>query len=387
MTGLMDRMTLGEPGVARLVGSDRRGRLWAFYAPITATGWTFLAIVPEREALAGAKRSVRVAGALLGATLLLIVTSVFLVSGRLTRPIRRLDAAVQRIAEGDLDARAEGIEATDEIGRLAGRFNDMTADLRANIERLAEERAEREKVERELDLARAIQRDLLPSTIPDMAGFDIAGWSDPASKTGGDYYDWHELDDGRTVVTIADVAGHGIGPALIAAHCRAYVRASACVAQDLGAMMTRVNDLICQDVTDGRFVTAAAGIIDRDRSTMSFHSAGQGPILFYEAATMRVLSWKADSLPLGVIQGLSFATWREIHFQPGDALVLTTDGFFEWANSVGELYGTERLTKSIARHHALSARCMITAIHADVLAHARGTTQADDLTAVVIKRT
>jgi serine phosphatase RsbU (regulator of sigma subunit) len=134
-------------------------------------------------------------------------------------------------------------------------------------------------------------------------------------------------------------------------------------------------------------VTAAVGVIDPAQSRMSLVSAGQAPILFYEAKTGTVHNWDADDLPLGIMTGIGFDEAREIEFGPGDVLVLTTDGFFEWANPQREQYGTERLVEFLRTKHDLPPEAFIEALHQAVVAHAGGTEQGDDLTAVVIKKT
>ncbi len=318
-------------------------------------------------------------------TLVLIVGCIWFVSGRLAAPIIRLRGKVLEIAGGNLDARVEGIDRDDEIGELAKSFNQMTADLRAHVDHLAAERATREKIERDLDLAREIQRGLLPKGELNVPGFEIAGWNQAADKTGGDYFDWLELPDGRTIITLADVTGHGIGPALIVAVCRAYMRASTSTGQpELGAALTRVNDLLHADIPEERFVTAAVGVLDAEHKSMTMVSAGQAPLLFYEAATGTVHSWDADDLPLGVVGGLTFDAAREIDFQPGDVLVLTTDGFFEWPDESGRQFGTDGLVSFVKEHHALEPHVFIEQLHTAVRAHGAGA-QPDDLTAVIIR--
>jgi sigma-B regulation protein RsbU (phosphoserine phosphatase) len=382
------RVVSGEAGVVPLEGWDTPERQWVFFAPIESAGWGFAAIKTEREALAGANARMALAAVALAATLLLIIGCIWFVSGRIARPITRLRSKVLQIAGGDLDTRVEGIASHDEIGELARSFNKMTDDLRSHVDRLAEERATREKIERDLDLAREIQRGLLPKAEPHAPGFEIAGWNQAADKTGGDYFDWLELPDGRTIVTLADVTGHGIGPALIVAVCRAYMRASASSGSvDLSGALGRVNDLLHADIPEGKFVTAAVGLIDPGQSRMSLVSAGQAPILFYEAKTGTVHNWDADDLPLGIMSGLGFDEAREVEFGPGDVLVLTTDGFFEWANAEGEQFGTQRLVEFLRTKHDLQPEAFIGALHQAVVAHSGGTEQGDDLTAVVIKKT
>ena len=383
----------GQSGVSSIDGwgptSDGlRDTQWVFYAPIKSTGWGFAAMMPESEALAGVRSRMAFAATALALTLVLIIGCIWFASGLITRPIVKLRSAVIEIAGGNLDARVEGISGRDEVGELARSFNKMTADLRAHVDHLAQERASREKIERDLDLARQIQRGLLPKVEPNAPGFEIAGWNQAADQTGGDYFDWLELPDGRTIITLADVTGHGIGPALIVAVCRAYMRAAAGSGRvDLTEALGRVNDLLYDDIPEGRFVTAAVGILDPAKGRISLLSAGQAPLLFYEAATGTVHNWDADDLPLGIMSGVKFDKPREIDFGPGDVLVLTTDGFFEWANPRGEQYGTARMENFLKANHALSPQAFIDELHKSVLVHAEGTEQADDLTAVVIRKT
>jgi sigma-B regulation protein RsbU (phosphoserine phosphatase) len=383
-----NQVVSGATGIVILDGWDGPAKQWVFYAPIVSTGWGFAAMITEREALTKVRERMTEAGLSMAVTLALIIVCIWLVAGRLARPIARLRAEVNEIAGGNLDARVEGITSRDEIGELAASFNTMTADLRAHVDHLAQERANREKIERDLDLARDIQRGLLPKDQPHAPGFEIAGWNRAADKTGGDYFDWLELPDGRTIVTLADVTGHGIGPALIVAVCRAYMRASTSTGGvELTEALGRVNDLLRADIPSNRFVTAAVGVIDPEAGSMVLVSAGQAPILFYEAATGEVHNWDADAPPLGVMDGLEFEATRTIEFAPSDVLVLTTDGFFEWANADHVQFGTERLVDFLRARHHLAPRAFIDALHQAVLAHAGGTVQADDLTAVVIKKT
>ncbi len=377
----------GRPGVAAIDGWDSPDRQWVFFAPIRSTGWAFACRVSERVALAGVRSQMTVAALALAATLLLIVGSVGYVSGRIARPIEKLRAKVLEIAAGDLDARVEGIKGGDEVAQLAQSFNAMAADLRANLDRLGQEQAVRGRMERDLDIAREIQRGLLPKQTPTLPGFELAGWNKAADKTGGDYFDWLQFPDGRTILTLADVTGHGIGAALIVAVCRAYMRAATTGQHvELAEALGRVNDLLHADMPPGRFVTAVAAILDPAASRMTLISAGQAPILFYEAATGRVHSWEADVMPLGIAPGLEHPSPRDIAFGPGDILVLTSDGYFEWCNAQGEAYGTKRLAEFVRANHQRTPAELIKMLLDSVVGHAGNVPQADDLTAVVLKR-
>jgi serine phosphatase RsbU (regulator of sigma subunit) len=247
-----------------------------------------------------------------------------------------------------------------------------------------------EMIEHDLQIARSIQMGLLPKTPPRVSGYDIAGWSQPADQTGGDYYDWLELPGGRVIVTIADASGHGIGPALLIAACRAYFRAIAAHDDPLERICAQVDALIAKDVEGaGRFITAAVALLEPDENRLGLYSAGHAPLYLYVAASDEVKSFDADQPPLGInlaYDGNGDTRARIIALAPGDALVLVTDGLFECMNGAGEQLGPRRLAESIRRHHASRADAMIRELHDDVCAFSNGQPQSDDRTAVVIRR-
>jgi serine phosphatase RsbU (regulator of sigma subunit) len=249
-----------------------------------------------------------------------------------------------------------------------------------------ETRRKLDRIEFDLKVARSIQMGLLPSRTPIVAGYDIAGWSEPADQTGGDYYDWIELPDGRVIVTIADAAGHGIGPALLIAACRAYFRAIATRDDPLERITAQVDALLAADIPDGRFITAAIALIDPRENQLSLYSAGHAPLYLYIAASGRVERYDADQPPLGTQMGQSDSHARVIPMAPGDSLVLVTDGFFECTNTSGEMLGMDRLSDAIESHHASGAGDLIRRLYDGVLEFSRGRPQTDDITAVVIKR-
>jgi serine phosphatase RsbU (regulator of sigma subunit) len=227
---------------------------------------------------------------------------------------------------------------------------------------------------------------LLPKHPPAVSGYDIAGFSQPADQTGGDYYDWIELPGGRILFTVADATGHGIGPALLVAVCRAYFRAIAMHDDPLESIAAQVDALISADTSDGRFITAVIALLEPAENRLSLYSAGHAPIYWYDAGAKRVATFEADQPPLGTSFGNADSPARVISFAPGDMLVLVTDGFFECRNPAGELLGAARLGESIGRNPSLGAGNLIQRLHEDVLEFSQGVIQADDLTAVVIKR-
>jgi serine phosphatase RsbU (regulator of sigma subunit) len=250
----------------------------------------------------------------------------------------------------------------------------------------AETRYQLQRIEDDLRLARSIQQGLLPKHPPRLAGFDVAGWSRLADHTGGDYYDWQALPDGRVVLSLADVNGHGIGPALVAAACRAYARASLSAAGDLGVLLGRLDALLAADLPADRFVTFVACRLDPATARVQVLSAGHGPLFLYRAAEDRVVELGTHHPPLNLAPGLSFDPPDEVELAPGDLLVLVTDGFFEWPDAAGERFGIPLLREAIRSGHALSPDRLIAHLYDRVVEFSGGTRQEDDLTAVVLKR-
>ncbi len=241
-------------------------------------------------------------------------------------------------------------------------------------------------IELDLRVARDIQKGLLPLASPELAGFDVAGMARPAELAGGDYYDWQPLPDGRLAVVIADVTGHGVGPAIVMAVCRAYARAAAPVTIGPDKLMQRLNDLIYDDVKGARFITMVLAVIGID-GNVEMVSAGHGPTLLYRAATREVESLGSDGLPLGVAADQEYGPHQLLHLEPKDVLLMLTDGFFEHFR-VGdtEQFGVERLNAALRDNADKSSADIITAIDKAVADFARGAPQIDDMTAVVIKR-
>lgn len=253
----------------------------------------------------------------------------------------------------------------------------------ARSERLA---LEKERVDRDLSIARDIQQSLLPQSVPNISGYDITGWNCPADETGGDYFDWQHLPDNKLLVSLADVTGHGIGPALVTAVCRAYARASLAEDNNLVHVLGRINHFLHEDLPSGRFVTFVVGLLDGEQHEIELLSAGHGPLFIYSAATARVESLNAHALPLAVMDEVVFEAGNRIPLEPGDVVLLVTDGFFEWQDASGEQFGLDRLVRCFATHAKESASSIIAHLYRQVQEFTAGSVQSDDLTALVVKR-
>jgi serine phosphatase RsbU (regulator of sigma subunit) len=268
-------------------------------------------------------------------------------------------------------------------GFLAG---EIARQIRSHVGAALREAGTVERLHGELESARFVQQSLLPSETPGLDNYDLAGWNKPADQTGGDYYGWRQLADGRTIFMLADVTGHGIGSALMASACHAYIQASIAQDSDLDAIVTRINRLLCADLPSGKLITFVAAVLDPNTGCVELLSAGHAPLLLYSAADDRIHSFDAHGVPFGIFRAMAYGPAQKFNLNPGDMLVLITDGFFEWTNQAGEDFGFDRLHAAIRTARGLSAAEIISALHTAVVGFASGTAQQDDLTAVVLKR-
>ena len=200
---------------------------------------------------------------------------------------------------------------------------------------------------------------------------------------GGDTYDLHLKGD-DLLFMLADAMGHGIGPTLVAAEFRAMLRASAHAQVNLSDTARLVNDLLCEDLKEGRFLTACFGFINLKNHRIRYVNAGQGLSYFVQRGR-QPRSLPATGIPLGVMADMDFDI-LEIEMSSGDLLVFLTDGFQDWKNRDGDLYGEERVLQVLGENQALSCRSLIAALFKDAKGFAAGAPPNDDLTALIIRR-
>jgi len=265
----------------------------------------------------------------------------------------------------------------------------VAREFRSQVEaalREAETRRQMEHLQHDLDVARSIQQSLLPHSMPQVAGWDIAAWNQPADQTGGDYYDWQPLPNGKFITVLADVTGHGIGPAMLASVCRAYARTNFRNQDSFLKAMEEINSAVAADVREGRFITFVAAIFGPDNCTVELLSAGHAPLFLYRRKNDSFEMMEAHGLPLGISDAFLSDPPHSLELASGDLLLLATDGFFEWENSREEQFGHDRLAQTIRAAREKSAAEIISILHQDVLQFAGGTKQMDDLTAIVLKR-
>lgn len=251
--------------------------------------------------------------------------------------------------------------------------------------KMTEALIEGEKMRQQLEMARVVQMSLLPSTMPSVPGYDVYGTFRPADLCGGDTFDLAMIEQGLLVV-LGDATGHGIGPALSVTQMQAMLRMAFRMGADLEDAFLQVNNQLEDYLPDDRFVTAFIGLLDPAANKLRFQSGGQAPILVFEAATRECRRYKPTSFPLSAMPLESVRPGVEISMQPGDVLVLLSDGIYEYRNVGNEEFGEVRLEALLQRHHAAPAAELAAKILGAVQAFAGDAPQEDDMTVVLVKR-
>lgn len=248
---------------------------------------------------------------------------------------------------------------------------------------LHEQLIEKQRLEGQLEVARQVQLELLPAKDPQLLGFDISAYNYPTEEVSGDYYDWVRIYEDQIGLVIADVSGKGVPAALLMAFLRASLRAATHIGYAPHISMAKVNYLLWESIERNQFVTAFYGILDATNKALSYSNAGHNPALLMDAnGDIRFL--RRGGLPLGMFKETRYHEYY-LTFQPGETLVLYTDGVTEAMNERGEEFGRDRLAEAVKTVAHLSAREMISALHDVVVDWTDGKGAGDDATFFIIK--
>jgi phosphoserine phosphatase len=243
-----------------------------------------------------------------------------------------------------------------------------------------------ERLDREISVARDVQMGTLPTEMPEIAGYEFGGAFAPTDETGGDLYDFVPLDDTRLFLLMGDATGHGIGPALSATQVRAMLRVAIRLESSLDDAFIHINDQLCEDLPDDRFVTGFIGLLDAETHTVRFHSGGQGPILHYQAE-MGEYDWHpATTFPMGYIPQTDLQAPHSAELDPGDVLGLISDGIYEYENEAGEQFGRKGVMRVLDDNPDAHAQQLVDKIMAAARKHGGTVPQADDMTIVLARR-
>ncbi len=242
---------------------------------------------------------------------------------------------------------------------------------------------EKQRLEKDLEIAQNIQRNLLPNKLPRLNSYDIAAVNRSARQVGGDYYDVVQLDDHRVLVAIADVSGKGVQAALLMANLQAFLQSICKQNIALGEASNLINDLVSENTSDGSFITFFWGILDDKTKEFTYVNMGHNPPLLIRKATITKL--KLGGMILGVLPTMIPYNFDTIQLEAEDEILLFTDGITEAMNKDKQEYSDKRLEKLSTSLAGETAQNILNAIISDVEKFSKGAPQSDDITVMVIK--
>ena len=245
---------------------------------------------------------------------------------------------------------------------------------------------ERERIEQELRVARLIQQTLLPKHVPDLPGYQLAAYYQPAREVGGDFYDFLELDDDHLGLVVGDVTDKGVPAAIVMATTRTMLRASAQRLDSPGEVLKRVNDVIVRDIPPNMFITCLYAILDLTTGLLRYANAGHD--LPYRRRTSNnggAEELRATGMPLGLLPGMSYEE-KEIVLEEGDSVLFYSDGLVEAHDPQRDMFGFPRLQGLVGAHRS-DGSAMVNFLLSE-LARFTGEEweQEDDITLVTLDR-
>ena len=250
--------------------------------------------------------------------------------------------------------------------------------------RLLEERFERERMERELELATEIQQTFQPSAPPVMDDYEFQGISFSCYEIGGDYYDFIKLPDRKMMIALGDVSGKGTAAALLMSSLHAAIHAQVTARTSLAKMVSSVNQYLAANTPTNRFVTLFIAELDPDTGILSYINAGHNPpLLGHSDGTVEQL--EAGGFPLGILPQAEYDVGK-VQLQPGDGLVIYSDGVSEANNLQEEEFGMERLTEVISKNIKASASGLRDRVESALSSFTQTAPANDDITLVIVKR-
>jgi sigma-B regulation protein RsbU (phosphoserine phosphatase) len=309
------------------------------------------------------------------------------VSGHITRPIEKLANVTARFGKGKFDIKLPPVEYNDEIGQLTESFDSMRKELKRYIRNLEETTAAKNRIESELKIAHDIQQGIIPKIFPpfpERDDVDLFAVLDPAKEVGGDLYDFFFLDDKKIVFAIGDVSGKGVPASLFMAITRTLFRAKAVIGETASSIVTNINKELCKDNENAMFVTFFLGILDLETGEIDFCNAGHNYPYHLQYGRPPEILKQTHGTPLGLFEDMTYKSGK-LTINPGDSVVLYTDGIPEAMNIDGTLFGDEKLTKLLSEcDPSGSPKAITDKLLQQTKAFAGEAPQSDDITILVL---
>jgi serine phosphatase RsbU (regulator of sigma subunit) len=251
---------------------------------------------------------------------------------------------------------------------------------------LLDEVREKHRLDLELNIGREIQTHFLPKSLPSIPGYQLAVWWEPAEAVSGDYYDFLRLPDNRLGLIVADVSGHGVGPSMIMATFRAMLKVLIKAQSRPSQLLNQLAATIYPDLIEGRFITAILVAICPATHKVHFANSAHAPAYYLNRQSGKIHSLETTGMPIGAVPDLKITSGAPLKMEPGDLLLLATDGIIELRNEQGEMFGTDRLKELLLQNIKLPADQIKRNLRQKVLDFHRFEHPPDDITLVILER-
>lgn len=251
------------------------------------------------------------------------------------------------------------------------------------------ELASENRIKQELQIARKVQQSFLPLKTPNVPGLDVFAICKPAFETGGDYYDFIELDDKKLAITIGDVSGKGIQAAFYMTFTKGVLYALCNDYTSSVEVLCRTNKMFRKNAAKGTFISLIFGIFDAEKSLFRFSRAGHNPLLYFNKKEQKLHIYQPEGIAIGMADMNTFSSHiseQSIKMEVGDILIFYTDGMVEAVNTEHELFGEDRLYQLVRKYHDLPSQQMVEKIEEHLAEFVNGTDQYDDMTIIVVKK-
>ncbi len=308
-------------------------------------------------------------------------------SNWITRPIQKLLASLRTAGTRGMEV-ATPTAGPNEIREVVAAFNDATESVAQSHRQMAE----RDVARREMEASQQLQRALLPSELPRLDQYEFGATCRMARQVGGDYYDIFAVAPGQWLVVVADVAGKGFPAALLMTSFRTATRLLATTHTSPADLLNALHQFLVMHHPMGPFVTACCVLLDTANHQIEIASAGHTPFLYLKAGDGKVTRLNPKGRPIGVFtesepEAGARPESQLLPLEPGDSLLLFTDGASEARSGVGENYGLGRLESSMLRNTTATASALVDLVIADIDRFTAGSSTGDDLTVLALRRT
>ena len=380
------------------------------YATIPSTDWTLCILSPVSSVLQPAvsiRESINentdnvvqtvqqgiltvIQSCLALSALILIFVTLFVgrVSGRISKPLKKLESDVRRISDGHFDQRTD-IQTDDEIGSLASSFNVMTDSLQKYIADLKEVTAKEQRIAGELSAATTLQASMLPRNFGDFAGhreFNLYATMSPAKEVGGDFYDFFLIDDDHMGLVMADVTGKGIPAALFMVVSKTLIKNRAQMGGGPAEILKYVNEQLCENNEAQLFVTVWLAILEISTGKCMIANAGHEHPAVRRAGGKYELVTYRHSPAVAIMEDMEFRE-HEFLLNPGDSLFVYTDGVTEATDADNRLFGTDRMLEALNEDPDADPEKLLGIVRKHIDAFVGGAPQFDDITMMSLRYT